>query len=170
MTSFFSFVLPHPSVASPVPSLVLPGPAVILLSLVSYSLSSFVIWPLPSFPSVLFVICWSNAYLYFTINFVVSRVLRHSLSLNPLQNSSPFILPDSRVVSSSSLLRIIRDTEHRYVLSAARPRVKVIAADIKSLSPLSSDLQVSCYRFKNTKLYLYHCIRKDNNFEIMCLF
>lgn len=109
---FFSFILPHPSVASPVPSLVLPGPAVILLSLVSYSLSSFVIWPLPSFPSVLFVICWSNAYLYFTINFVVSRVLRHSLSLNPLQNSSPFILPDSRVFlprhcyASSGILNI----------------------------------------------------------------
>lgn len=76
------------------------------------SLSSFVIWPLPSFPSVLFVICWSNAYLYFTINFVVSRVLRHSLSLNPLQNSSPFILPDSRVFlprhcyASSGILNI----------------------------------------------------------------
>lgn len=96
MTSFF-FILPHPRPSYP-----------------PFSSSSFSRWQLffyhrslflflsSSFDfflrlsSILFVIC-SNAYLYFTINYVlylvVSRVLRHSPSLNPLQNSnfSPFI-------------------------------------------------------------------------------
>lgn len=69
--------------------------------------SFFVIWPSPSSPSLLFVICWSYAYFtayftnaYFNSNPVVRRrMLCRSPELNPSQNCnfSPFILPDSRV-------------------------------------------------------------------------
>lgn len=103
MTSFFSSILPRLSFSPCFPRLRLLPHHFSLLLLLSFFSPFLFHRHSTSFFVCLHSFCyppWPDAYLYFTINLAVSRVLRHSPSLNLLQNRkfAPFISPDSRAL------------------------------------------------------------------------